>query len=589
MPSTNDDDKKRKAELEARGAPQNKKMSKEHKQVTRNRALAAMTEGSSAAAPPAKKRAVVVKAAPAARRTSKRTAAAKVTIAEEPKPMEMMVPLPPTTLVRTQSTPLELALEHQVVANLKADLEGKTPVFTEAPPDHLLKFAPTELEEGYDHDELNAGDAPGVATNQPKVPAAKCPIPELKGSYVLEALAVGLLCYMIWGQEGNFCHRWTHGVVARIPFLPHNPYRSMEEGKPLPFLPCFRTNTDDPPVRTRAECEGITTVTCPAYGDCYGGSLQSCNVPYLELHPNGKSCRMVPSVHKIFDHVVLQVSNWALDHHCDTKSNPQLFGDRESPSPYMMVSMRDSTNPSSKQPLFALQHLLDKEPFLLMKVPLGGIGRNPAQSLYHVVEVANNVAGNPLKLQILTKYGDVIEGTDEREVFQIQLAAKVPPKVDAWWSPASAHNQCSLLKTKASFEYALRTPWFIGVWVSCMVLFVVWVFVTRYYWMKAEQQQFVLASIEQVRKFVLQTLESNPTKKWKGPELLEYVVRNGPAFEDEFLLRKRVWPRVVFDIRGNSQVGKTVIVSGADLVDVWNWQPRQEQAAAQAPTDAGGA
>lgn len=601
MPPTSDE-KKRKADAEAKGAPKSKKMTKEQKQAARERARQAMQEDSSAPAS-AKKKATTTKATPkaapkttpAVRKSPKRVAAAKVTISEDAKPpaapAAMEMPLPPTTLMRTQSTPLELELEHQVVANLKADLAGQTPVFTEAPPEHLLKFAPTELEEGYDHDEANAGDPLDTTNPTPQrqqAPAAKCPIPHhlLNGTFLLELLAIGVWCYMFWGREGTFYHRWSHGVMARMPLLPYNPYRTAE-GKPIPFMPCFHTNVDDPPVSMRADCVDIPNELCPHYGDCYGGHLQACKGPYLELDPNGKKCRPLPSVQKVFDHVMEQVSSWALDHQCDTKSNPKLFVDRqESPSSYMMHSLR-SANPPLKLPMFELQKVLDDQPFLLMKVPQGGFGRNPIQSLYHLVEVANNVAGNPLKLQILNKYSDMIEGTEEREILQVELAAKIPSQAALWWRSTS--NQCSLLKAKASFDYTLRTPWFIGVWVSCIFLFVLWVFVMRYYWMKAEQQQFVLASIEHVRRFVLQTLESNPSKKWKGPELLEYVVRNGPAFDDEQLLRKRIWPRVVFDVRGNPSVGKTVIVSGADLVDVWNWQPRQEQAAAQAPNEAGGA
>ena len=92
-------------------------------------------------------------------------AAAKEVKIQESKQQPMEMPLPPTALRRTQSTPLELELEQQVVANLKADMEGKAPVFTEAPPDHLLKFAPTELEDGYDHDESNAVDFESDETN----------------------------------------------------------------------------------------------------------------------------------------------------------------------------------------------------------------------------------------------------------------------------------------------------------------------------------------------------------------------------------------------------------------------------------------
>ena len=60
----------------------------------------------------------------------------------------MPVPPPITQLQRTQSTPLELELEHQVVANAQADRDAQPLPFTEAPPDHLLKFAPQEPEEG---------------------------------------------------------------------------------------------------------------------------------------------------------------------------------------------------------------------------------------------------------------------------------------------------------------------------------------------------------------------------------------------------------------------------------------------------------
>ena len=127
----------------------------------------------------------------------------------------------------------------------------------------------------------------------------------------------------------------------------------------------------------------------------------------------------------------------------------------------------------------------------------------------------------------------------------------------------------------------MRTPWLIFIWFLCMMLLAGWLFLMRYYWKKAQEQQQVLTNVEGVRHFVLEALQSSQPKQWKGTEMLEYVVPNQPFEIDEKILRKRIWPRVCFDVRGNLDVGKSVIVSGGDLVDLWVWEPRQEQPTAQ--------
>ena len=459
----------------------------------------------------------------------------------------------------------------------QADMEGKAPVFTSAPPDHLLKFAPTELEEGYDHDETNAAAieedvSVGTGKKQTSLPFSFATVS-------MELLVFSMWLYLFYGRlgQGTFYHRWSHGIISQIP-IPGNPYRTTDNTKPLPYDPCFRTNVDDPPTRMKVECQEVPLEKCPPFATCYGGQIQTCEDPYLQVA--GDKCEMVPSVARIYNHVVQKVTAWSMDSKCDREAHSALFENYdESPAPYMMAMMQDETDQTpSREPMFQLDYILDLEPFLLLKAPRGGKGGNPIQSLYHVVDAANEVSDHWLKLQVMTKYGEVINSeTGDRKVVQVHLVARVPTK-DVWWKrQLSGANKCNLWMARASVEFAMRTPWLISVWFGCMVLFVAWLVGMRYYWKKAQEQQQVLTAIEGVRKFVLETLETSHPKQWKGKEMLEFVVRSGPtAGLEETLLRKRIWPRVCFDVRGNSKVAKHVVVSSGDLVDMWTWQPQEE-------------
>ena len=556
---------------------------------------------------------------------------------------DMPLPPPITQLQRTQSTPLELELEHQVVANAQADRDAQPLPFTKAPPDHLLQFAPKEPEEGYDLPENNDGEAwvdHGATAAEPQHARRRGPVlPSLGVSLILESLVIGGWFYFFYVRQGAYYQQFFRTHMAKIPFK-SNPYRT-SNGRVVPILPCFVTNVDDPPVHYRQECrnEALTFSACPAFGDCYGGSLQACKEPYLERSQTGTKCVMKAPVFEIYEHVLRQVEAWTLDHSCQAlasnknretddgdataehKKTSRLLtyddkysvvdddddddNDNAAPKPYMFVTMKDTT-PWTKQPMFAMDYLLDAEPFLLaplaQELQLGTVP--PVDALYALLE-ATNPLRHQLKLQILTRYGvdtatpdNTIAGAEEpgeedegegsapqqQPVDHLHLVALVP-SMQAWWRREllSLERQCQLRDYQTRFESfyedTMESPWLVYCWAISMALVGVWLVFLQYFLKKAHEQQEFLQQVQDVHKFVLATLEETKPKTWEGRELKEHALKACTAVsrvnKDQFY--KRLWPRVVFESRTDQNVSKTVIVKGGDLVDVWAWEPSPEQ------------
>ncbi|CAB9519178.1 expressed unknown protein [Seminavis robusta] len=521
--------------------------------------------------------------------TTVKKAAPKVTISSDALPDKKpaaaeVMPLP--TLARTQSTPLELALEEQVAANVQAVLQGKPPPFTSAPPDHLLKFAPTELEEGYDHNEHNARDideeedaetqdtpkqdlllsesvadaVTSAVIHTPATPVVSNWVSQLLWTLFL----LGVAKIVVYNHARTY-HRAFHKVMAVLP-VP-NPYRTVD-GTPIPYMPCFDTNTNNnnDSREMRPECIAYNVKTpCPAMGQCWGGQLHQCSHSnYLQVAQDQTSCIMKPDVAHVYHHVLDTIASWALEYHCQKELDSTSSGSvAKAPVPHMVSPLRGEPTHTRKQPMFHVAEVLtDKEDDSM-----------DVNALWALLEAGNPVAGYPLKLKVFESY----DPAHEQNV-PSPLVAVVPSKqyVNKLFP---LRTQCRYRQAARQYALVSKTPWLLTLWVGCVVALVAWIALTGYYWRAAQEQQELLASIEVVRHFVIETLQTSEPQTWKGMELKRHVLLKsgiiGTSGHSQALFHKRIWPRVVFDIRGNPNIYKSVIVSNGDLIDIWQWQPRE--------------
>ena len=651
------------------------KMTKEEKAEAHERARQAMMGPTATTTSPKRKKAAPKSSSP--KRSPKRTTKKKAAVTLPPVQDNnnnnntddgVVMPPPITQLQRTQSTPLELELQQQVLANVQADLEQKPPPFTRAPADHLLKFAPTQPEEGYDLPE-NADDSgePWVATpseSRNTTAAAAVQKKEPTGWAVEAILILGFMYFFLWRPEGRY-HGLVREFVYRLP-IPRNPYRT-PGGYMVPGAPCFVTNIDDPPLTYRDECAHPDAYEylepCPKFGICFGGTLQDCAAP--RQHPNdnflmpsasGKECVLTPQSHKVYERVLHVVQEWTLHHHCSalqtdhavqvnkkrTKLPNSMTYDEKyaalnsgsnhntqeddtttmaaAPDPYMFVTLKDTT-PWTKQPMFAMETLLERDQTLLKWVAMMVDPRlqQPAvESLYQLLEATNPVRHHALKLQMLTKYGandhsnsnynakidndhgEEIDHTPEPPppVQQTHLVAVVPSKQTGWrhtW--LSLERQCQLESyetwVRDKYRSSMKSPWLLYGWTISMTLVGVWLLLLQYFLKRAHHQQVFLEQVRHVHAFVLETLKQTK-QEWEGRALKEYAYQNCPAIQNNHtdndnnnnnnkakqimsqdVFDKRLWPKVVFESRADENVTKTVVVKSGNLVDVWKWKPGQ--------------
>jgi hypothetical protein len=571
-------------------------------------------KGKSSKSPPRRSRAA----------TTKKKVVPKTTEKEEEE-----MTLPPTSLRRTQSTPLELELEQQVLANSVAAQEGKPLPFTSAPPDHLLKFAPTELEEGYDHNDDNAKDinddddddeAGGDDTkdgmeeddNWNAITSAVIATPArpLLGDHLLFHLWTCFLLVLVgitWLYGGGmlaFSHKAFHHVMARFPLLPRNPYRTPIAGKPIPYKPCFLTNVDHPPVPVRPECLVVMTEynsTCPKGGVCWGGDLQQCTESlYLEVSPSQTACQMKHPVQQIFNHVMQKVASWTLDHQCQEEMGDSYHdattvsssSSSDSPQPHLMIATTRTPTYTKKQPMFLLDYILDLNPFLLASA-VQQKNRSPVESLFRLIQTGNKVLGFPFYTKTLS-HSIPVDDEGERTIVEHSYLVAVDPAQQYINKLFPRRTQCRYRMAVAWYTHWRETPaWLLLVAMSTMVAMILgWIRWTRHWQAAAEAQRELLQRVETTRMAVLQVLETTAPKLWRSVELMSHLTTTTPSTTTtteestnspvpvlvrDKLFEERIWPRVVFDIRGHPQVQTSVIVSNGDLVDVWQWRSTQEK------------
>jgi len=510
---------------------------------------------------------------------------------------ENEMPLPPTALKRTQSTPLELELQQQVIANVQADMEQKPPPFTVAPPDHLLKFAPTEPEEGYeitgheeDEDETMTAKMKKLSLRK----AARDP-----GWLVV----LGQLFFFVYFY-GDVMHEFFHMFATQIPLPFHmNPYRT-PNGLPVPLMPCYFTNVQQPPVHYRSECRNdqLPFLPCPTLGKCWGGDLQACGrttETYFEVAANGKECLVKPPIQEFIQNVAQQIHKWTLESN-DTATTSTTGGvAMASPKPHFTKPLDGEI----QQPMFHVDHLFDIDPFLLKPIqqylPGGGRSMSPVETLYALLEETRPLL-SACQLKLITEVRvdyvtNVVAVWDEEQQRDVRREVQVPQDVHYLGidpvSEASQHSwQCAIQgithRDMTNIQSAMKLPWLILLWGVSMVMMVVWLAVLNYYLYKARQQKQLLQLVEDVREFVLETLKASSPKQWKGFELQNHAKANCPALKQDstgdqtFLMTsfpRYVWPRVVFDLGGNKNLARSITVANADLIDLWAWQPQPEE------------
>lgn len=250
---------------------------------------------------------------------------------------EMPMPPPITQLHRTQSTPLELALEHQVVANAKADMAAEPLPFTGPPPAHLLKFAPQEAEEGYDNNltERNIdttnnveGDDIIIRTineedEDEEVDNNRLDHPKLEPSFWSVQDVHTVLLVACWS------------FVAFI--VLQSAYRRLIVAPSMTPFQCVQNR-----VGTQGKYQGIcehmdatSFRDCPSHALCWGGSIHDCrfggksNVledgpDFFELDPATKECQTTAAVKASVSKTVSILEDWTLAHICRGSSAPAV-------------------------------------------------------------------------------------------------------------------------------------------------------------------------------------------------------------------------------------------------------------------------
>ena len=246
--------------------------------------------------------------------------------------LDLPTPPPITQLQRTQSTPLELELQHQVVVNAQSDLQQKPPPYTEAPPAHLMQFAPRAAPEGYDDqdsisdwDDLDEAERHYFLQDDDDDDDDKLLEPSAWTLQDVHILLKGLSWMYIISLTLQSLYRRT--IVA--PFFV----------SPQQF--CYRNNV---PTATHYQgiCQQLLDTTafqdCPRHALCWGGSLIDCRFGggggggqssssssssnathssyYYELDPATKTCQLTAASQASFGEIVSVLEEWTLAYAC---------------------------------------------------------------------------------------------------------------------------------------------------------------------------------------------------------------------------------------------------------------------------------
>ena len=274
-----------------------------------------------------------------------------------------IMPMPPAQLQRTQSTPLELELQNQVMANVNADLESKPPPYTQAPPAHLLKFAPQEPEPGFDNNVDDDDDDVDVYDYDEEVNTEDISV--RKGTLQKAHLVLLFLC---WSYVAAIL---LYGFLA-----PAQKNASSRGHRRLPppssyFIKCYRNN-----VHTKVKYQGICAdwdpedlLECPNKALCWGGTVHDCRFggksmglfmpdtpEYYELAPN-KQCVWTQAVNDTVAEMTDALQLWTLAHTCRHKGTTPTTSSKSSLEelPYpKAVWMHNET----EQPMFLMTDLM---------------------------------------------------------------------------------------------------------------------------------------------------------------------------------------------------------------------------------------